>query len=95
VGTRQPCPSLTAEESAAWANLFPLHDAFYINCTEVEKNEQVGLLIECMNQACEDVLGKQVKIPVEVNVYGAQDGYHDPRADKIDTMLKTVLNGAE
>jgi hypothetical protein len=48
-----------------------------------------------MDQACEDILGKQVKIPVEVNVYGALEGYPDPRAEKIDTMLKTVLNGAE
>lgn len=70
-----------------------LHDAFYINCTEAEKREDVRLLIECMDQACEDILGKQVKIPVEVNVYGAQDGYHDPRADRINAMLQAVMKG--
>ena len=46
-----------------------------------------------MNQACEDILGKQVKIPVEANVYGAQVGYPDPGRDRIDAMLKTVLKG--
>lgn len=40
-------------------------------------------------------LGKQVKIPVEINVYDAEEGYHNPRADQVDAMLKTVLKGAE
>jgi DNA polymerase I-like protein with 3'-5' exonuclease and polymerase domains len=70
-----------------------LHDAFYINCMEAEKDEQVELLIACMNQACEDILGKHVKIPVEVKIYDAQEGYRDPRADRIEAMLKTVLEG--
>jgi hypothetical protein len=77
----------------ALANLFPEIDALYINCPEAEKDAQVELLIECMDQACEDILGKQVKIPVEVNAYDAQEGYHDPRADQIDAMLKKVLKG--
>jgi len=68
-----------------------LHDAFYINCREAEKDDHVALLIDCMNQACKDILGTRVRIPVEISVYDSDSGYRDPRADQIENMLQTFL----
>ena len=72
-----------------------LHDAFYLNCRESEKEEHIAMLVKCMDKACKDILGSRVRIPVEVNVNDSQRGYHDPRADRIDEMLKKALDGQD
>ena len=69
-----------------------LHDAFYINCPEAEKDDHVALLIDCMDKACGDILGVQVRIPVEINVYDSNSGYRDPRADQIESMLQGIFS---
>lgn len=68
-----------------------LHDAFYINCRSVEKDDHVSLLIECMDQACRDILGTRVQIPVEISIYNSDSGYRDQRADQIEEMLQGLL----
>jgi len=56
-----------------------------------EQDDHVALLIDCMNQACKDILGTRVRIPVEISVYDSDSGYRDPRADQIENMLQTFL----
>ena len=68
-----------------------LHDAFYINSELAEKDDHVPLLIDCMDQACKDILGRRVRIPVEINIYDSNSGYRDPKADKIEHMLEELL----
>jgi len=68
-----------------------LHDAFYINSQESKKDVDIALLVDCMDQACRDILGTQVQIPVETNVYNSITGYRDRRADQIESMLQGVL----
>ncbi len=72
-----------------------LHDAFYINCQETEKDDHVALLIECMDEACKDILGTRVQIPVEINVYDSNSGYREPRADQIESLLQGVLTNQQ
>jgi len=51
----------------------------------------VSALSDWMDQACKDVLGTRVRIPVEINIYDSKSGYRDPRADKIEHMLEELL----
>ena len=55
----------------------------------------VSALSDCMDQACRDILGTRVRIPVEINVYYSNSGYRDPRADQIESMLQGILTDQE
>jgi hypothetical protein len=80
---KRPCKYQTSLQTQS--------DAFYINCPAAEKDDHVALLIECMDQACKDILGPRVRIPVEISVYDSDSGYRDPRADQIEGMLQEFL----
>ena len=44
-----------------------------------------------MDQACKDILGTRVRIPVDISIYDSNSGYRDPRADQIESMLQGIL----
>jgi hypothetical protein len=60
-----------------------LHDALYVNADESQTDFIISEIVECMNQACYDILQGKIHIRTDVSVYTADSGYHDERGDEV------------
>jgi DNA polymerase-1 len=67
------------------------HDALYINCREEERDQAIETLVRCMDQACHDILGDRVRIPVDIQVYDADTGYSDGRGAETLKAIRDLL----
>lgn len=54
-----------------------LHDAIYINADESEQERAISDLLECMDQACDDILQGKIRIRTDISVYTSEQGYVD------------------
>jgi len=60
-----------------------LHDALYVNADESQTDFIKSEIVECMNQACYDILQGKIHIRTDVSVYTADSGYYDERGDEV------------
>lgn len=67
------------------------HDALYISANTEDCDAAAKQLVECMNQACRDILGDKLRLKIDLHVYDSEDGYNDPRGAEMLEAIKGVI----